>query len=194
MIANTLHILSSTRSRVAQIFLLTSLLALLVPGAATAAPPTDKFEVIVVDEAFVDAFLTEQCGFTVLHTIEGTVKLSGSRNETGELIADMARISLTHTWIGPSGASLTSPDVGVDRITYNADGSVTAAANGIFLRIVVPGEGLVVAYIGHRVTVLTFDPVTGAFLSAETIVEAGQQPRDFDVDEQMTAICTALAG
>ncbi len=63
MVANLMQALQAKRFRFAQCLVLGSLFALLVPLAAAAAPPEEKFEVIDVDAAFVNPFLTEQCGF-----------------------------------------------------------------------------------------------------------------------------------
>ena len=87
------------------------------------------------------------------------------------------------------------PNVGVDKIVYNPDGTQTVTSTGIIgLRYVVPGEGLVIANIGRLVTTFTFDPETGEVVGAETLIEAGQRPEDFDEAEALAAICAYLGG
>jgi hypothetical protein len=192
------HLMHAKSMLGALVFASASALALLltlglVPAAA--APPEEKFNLVGVDDEFVDPFLTEQCGFTVLHTVVGTVKESGFVDETGTFVVTQARFRLQHTLVGPTGATLTYPDVGVDKVAYNPDGTHTVTSAGILgLRVVVPGEGLVIANVGRLVTTLTFDPETGEVVGAVTDFEAGQRPEDFDVAEALAASCAQLGG
>jgi hypothetical protein len=164
-----------------------------VPAAA--APPEGKFNLVEVDDEFVDEFLTAQCGFTVTHTVVGTVKESGFVDETGDFVVTQARIRLKEALIGPTGVALTYPNVGIDKIAYNPDDTQTVTSTGILaLRVVVPGEGLVIANVGRVVSTLTFDPETGEVVRAETDFEAGQRPEDFDEAEALAAICAYLGG
>jgi len=163
-----------------------ALLTLALPGPALAAKP----EAIAVDEAFVDEFLTEACGFEVTHTVVGTVRVSES--EDGLFLA---RISLKHTLIGPGG-TLSFPDVGIDKLlTVEEDGVTrveTVMATGVLgFRIVVPGEGVVAANTGREIRVFTFDAETGEFRSFDLAVDAGLDlPPDEDA---LAAVCGALA-
>jgi hypothetical protein len=172
-----------------------ALLMTLGPVPAVAAPPEEKFNLIEVDETFVDEFLTAQCGFTVTHTVVGTIKESVLVDEAGNFVVTQARFRLKEALIGPTGATLTYPNVGIDKIAYNPDGTQTVTATGILaLRVVVPGEGLVIANVGRVVTTLTFDPETGEVVQEETDFEAGQRPEDFDEAEALAAICAYLGG
>ena len=129
------------------------------------------------------------------HTVVGTIKESGFVDEAGNFVATQARIRLKESFIGPTGATLTYPNVGIDKIAYNADGTHTVTATGILgLRVVVPGEGLVIADVGRIVSTLTFDPETGEVVQEETDFEAGQRPEDFDEAEALAAICAYLGG
>ena len=79
-----------------------------------------------------------------------------------------------------TGASLFSPDVGIDKFTIHKDGSATLAVIGIVSRIVVPGEGLVFAHLGR----IVFDADTGEILSI-----AGQHD---DLNGLLPVLCSAL--
>lgn len=159
------------------------------PGAASAAP-TDTFEVIPVDEAFVDEFLTDSCGFEVKHTISGTIKVSEDRQGLY-----LARIRLKHALIGPGG-TLTFPDVGIDKLLAVADDGVTRVetvmATGVLsLRVVIPGRGVVAANTGREFRLITFDAQTGEFLSFEVIVDSGlDRPLE---GAALAAVCEALS-
>jgi hypothetical protein len=163
-----------------------ALLTLTLPGPALAAKPV----VEQVDDAFVDEFLTEECGFEVTHTVVGTVRVS----EDGDG-AFLARFSLKHTLIGPGG-TLTFPDVGIDKLlAVEEDGETvveTVMATGILgIRIVVPGEGVVAANTGREIRVFTFDAETGEFVSFDLAVDSGlDRPGDEDA---LAAVCGALA-
>jgi hypothetical protein len=190
----------SRRRAVMRRFLLASAsaLALLLTlglAPAAAAPPEEKFNIIEVDDEFVAPRLTAECGFTVMVTDVGTIKESGFVDEAGNFVVTQASFHITRTFIGPTGASLSVPIVGVDKIVENPDGTVTVTSTGInALRQVVPGEGLVLADIGRVVTTFTFDPETGEEVEAVTDFEAGQRPEDFDQAEAFAAVCAYLAG
>jgi len=163
-----------------------ALLTLALPGPALAAKP----EVIAVNDAFVDRFLTEACGFEVTHTVVGTIRVSESKDGLF-----LARFSLKHTLIGPGG-TLSFPDVGIDKLlTVEEDGVTrveTVMATGILgLRIVIPGQGVVAANTGREIRVFTFDAVTGKFLSFELAADSGlDRPLEGDA---LAAVCDALA-
>ncbi len=130
-----------------------ALLTLTLPGPALAAKP----EVIDVDDAFVDGFLTEACGFEVTHTVDGTIRVSESKDGLF-----LARFSLKHTLIGPGG-TLSFPDVGIDKLLTVEDDGVTRVetvmATGVLgLRIVIPGQGVVAANTGREIRVFTSTP------------------------------------
>ena len=156
-------------------------------GSARAAPP--QFEVTDVDDLFVDEFLTEGCGFEVNHTIVGKVKLSVDQDGFFK-----ARIALKHTITGPGG-SLTWPDVGIDKLVAFTDDGVTRVetvqATGVFIRIIVPGYGVVFGNTGHETRVFTIDVATGELLNFELLFDAGLD-KPFD-ESDLEIICGALA-
>ena len=157
-------------------------------GSAQAAPP--QFEVFDVNDVFVDEFLTEGCGFEVIHTVTGRIKVSADQD--GFFIA---RFALKHTVTGPGG-SLTWPDVGIDKLLSVTDDGVTRvetiAATGVLgIRIVVPGHGVVEANTGREIRVITFDLVNEEIIAFQVLFDKGNS-EPFD-EGDMAIICGALA-
>lgn len=155
---------------------LTVLLTLTLFTSALAAKP-DTFT-IEVDDTFE---IGECDGFTVIEHVEGTIRVSIHFDNDGNLAMEINRFSLRHTLTNSeTGASLFSPDVGIDKFTIHQDGSATLAVIGLVSRIVVPGEGLVFANLGR----IVFDANTGEVLSV-----AG--PHD-DFADLLPLLCSAL--
>lgn len=150
----------------------------------------DKFDVEEIDDEFVDEFLTDECGFEVLHTVVGTIKSSVDKNGLF-----LFRYRLKHELIGPGG-TLGFPDVGIDRdlaVVEEGDNTVvTLQATGVLaLRIVIPGQGVVAANTGREIRLITFDTETGEFISFEVIVDSGlDKPLE---GAALAAVCEALA-
>jgi hypothetical protein len=145
---------------------------------AFAAPP--EFTVINVDES--DVFL--DCGdFEVVQTVTGTIRISNRTTAKGTEI-QISRYSLHETYTNSeTGQSISTPDVGIDKITFNTDGSSTLVIVGLIGRIVVPREGLVAASAGRAVLYFS-DP---ADIEPDVVFEAGPS------DDVVGALCTALA-
>ncbi len=160
-----------------------------LPTAAFAAPPEDRFVVEYVDETVVGPFLTNQCGFTVLRRSQGTIVHSSDPVE-------ISRVRLTTTFIGPNGATLTNPDVGVDRtlsVVENEAGNtvVTVQSTGVLGNFVgVPGEGVVFANAGRVIRQFTFD-AAGNLIDFAVVADDGLA-RTPD-EAQLAALCAYLA-
>lgn len=180
-----MHAFARFRSVALGLVALAALLAL--PGGALAAKP----EAIPINDVFVDEFLTEECGFEVIHTVTGTIRVS--EDSKGFFLA---RFSLKHTLTGPGG-SLSFPDVGIDKLRAVADDGVTRVetvmATGVLaLRIVIPGQGVVAANTGREIRLFTFDAQTGEFVSFEVAVDSGlDKPLE---GAALAAVCAALEG
>jgi hypothetical protein len=159
------------------------------PGGMLAAPPPDRLQVIPVDDSFTDEFLTDACGFAVIHDVIGTIRVSV---DTRGLF--LARSALTHTLTGPGG-SLSFPDVGIDKQLAVADDGVnhveTVMATGVLgLRIVIPGQGVVAANTGREVRIFTFDVATGELTDVQVDVDSGlDKPL---AGAALAAVCAAL--
>jgi hypothetical protein len=154
----------------------TILLSLGLFTPALAAKP--EIFTILVD----DTFVIEGCdGFSVIERVQGRIKVSIHFDQDGNFVMQIARFSLRHTYTNSeTGASLFSPDVGIDKTVINEDGSGTTAVIGIVARIVVPGEGTVFRHLGR----IVFDINTG-----EVVFEAGQHD---DFADLLPALCSAL--
>ena len=164
---------------VATLLLVLGLLASARP--AVAAPPT--FDVIVLDRFGPAPFLTPECGFPVLSGVEGVIKVSTREGKDG-VVYEIARIRLTRTFVNAeTGETITTQDVGVDRVIIQPDGSATVLVAGLIFRFVQPGEGLVGAETGRLV--LVFDGPDDE--EPEVLFEAGQK------DDFVAALCAALA-
>lgn len=175
------------------LLLVVSLIGLLAPSTAAFATPSDKFVVEDVDDEFVDTFLTEEYGFTVTHSVAGTVKITF--DEEGN--PTLQRFRLKHTLTSPTGATLTSVDVGIDKtlsVVQDAEGNtiVTVMASGVLgYHFQIPGQGVVAANAGREIRQITLD-AAGNFVDFQVLEDAGLS-RDFN-EEAVTAICTYLAG
>ena len=155
---------------------LTVLISLILVTSVFAAQPD------MVTFQVDDTFFAGSCdGFDVIEHVEGTVKVSTHFDQDGTFAMEIVRFSLRHTYTNSvTGASLSSPDVGIDKLTVNDDGSGTVAVIGIVGRITVPGEGLVFAHLGR----IVFDFNTG-----EVVLVAG--PHE-DFNELLPILCSAL--
>ncbi|HSL29749.1 MAG TPA: hypothetical protein VK900_11155 [Anaerolineales bacterium] len=155
------------------VIVLSLLLSLILATSALAAKP-DFFTIPL------DVTETLDCGgFIIEEHVEGTIRISTHFDKDGDFAMEIARFKLQHTFVNPeTGASLSSPDVGINRVTVSQDGSFTLAEIGLVYRLVVPGEGLIFAVIGRAV----FNLDTG-----EVLFEAGQHDEDL-----LGPLCAAL--
>ena len=154
----------------------TILLTLTLVTPALAGKP--DMITIPVDDMFV---IGECDGFSVIEHVQGRIKVSTHFDRNGNFVMEIARFSLRHTFSNSeTGASIFSPDVGIDRTVINPDGSGTTAVIGIVTRIVIPGEGVVFQNLGR----IVFDINTG-----EVVFEAGQHD---DFVNLFPVLCSAL--
>ncbi|HSL29248.1 MAG TPA: hypothetical protein VK900_08630 [Anaerolineales bacterium] len=155
---------------------LTVLLSFILVTSALAAKP--EMFTIPVDDTLV---LGSCDGFDVIEQVQGKIKVSTHFDQDGNFVMEIARFSLRHTYTNSeTGASLRSPDVGIDKIRVHEDGSGTVAVVGIVAHIVVPGEGPVFTHLGR----IVFDINTG-----QVLFEAG---RHDDFAGLLPALCSAL--
>lgn len=156
--------------------ILTILLSLTLVTSVLAAQP--ELITIPVDDTFVFGSCD---GFDVIEHVEGRVKISTHFDKDGNVPMEIVRFSLRHTYTNSeTGASLRSQDVGIDKIRFEQDGSITVAVIGIVAHVVVPGEGPVFSHLGK----IVFDGSTG-----EVLFVAG--PHD-DFADLLPALCSAL--
>jgi hypothetical protein len=166
-----------------RILALTAVVALALAGVASGGKPTITTE--VVDETEIGVI---DCGSVALdeHVI-GVVKVRSTFDANGELTRSLSTFRLKHTFTNPlTGASLRTPDVGIDKLTVHEDGGATLMIIGIVGRVVVPGQGLVAGQIGQLR--LFFDSPED--MDPDVLLEAGHQDSDEELD---AALCAALA-
>ena len=128
-------------------------------GPAAAVPPEiHHFKWVNETETIPAGAL---CEFPVVVSSTGNFREAVYFNQDGSVRREVSNPSLVTTYSNPlSGASFSSPDRGMDRVTFNPDGTVTVFGTGIHLRV--KGE---IVQIG--LWILTFDEATGELLSAE---------------------------
>jgi hypothetical protein len=159
--------------------LLVSLALLLAVWASPAVAAKPEFEVIDVNDFGV---LGDCDGFQVLQEVTGTIKISHRTTANGTEI-QISRYSLRETYTNSeTGESVSTPDVGIDKLTINPDGSATLVVIGLLNRIVIPGEGLIVANAGRLVFFFT-----GPNEEPDVVFEAGPS------GDLLPALCTVLA-
>ena len=151
-------------------------LALALAGAAVAAKPV--IATIPIDETNVI-----RCqGFQLEESVQGSIKVR-SFFQNGQIVREVQSISLMHTVTNEEGESVSTPDVGVDFVRINSDGSATVAVIGLVSRLTVPGEGLIAADVGR--SVLFFESPTDQ--EPDVLFQAGKH------DDLTAALCEALA-
>jgi len=149
-------------------------------GPAAAVPPEIHHFKWVNETEVIPA--GELCEFSVVVSSTGKFREAVYFNEDGSLRRIMRNPSLVTTFFNPrSGRTLTSPDRGLDKTTFNADGTVTVFGTGIHLRV--KGQ-----FYAIGLWVLTFDEATGELLS-------GEYHGNFDggIDEVGAFVCAQLA-
>jgi hypothetical protein len=161
-----------------------SILAALGTAAVLATAPTAMAGKPEMNTIPVDEVDTIDCdGFTLEDHVFGTIKSRFTEYPDGSA-RDIASIRLRHVVTNPqTGGSLTSNDVGVDKVSINPDGSATVRQIGLISRYRVPGQGLIAHESG--ITILFFTGPDDQ--EPDVLFEAG--PKD-DLD---AALCQALA-
>jgi hypothetical protein len=159
---------------------LLGMLVLGLAGPAAAVPPEiHHFKWVNETETIPAGAL---CEFPVVVSSTGNFRVAVYFNQDGTVRREVSNPSLVTTYSNPlSGTSFSSPDRGMDRVTFNPDGTVTVFGTGIHLRV--KGE---IQQIG--LWILTFDEATNELLSAE-------YHGNFDggVEEGGAYICSKLA-
>jgi hypothetical protein len=149
-------------------------------GPAAAVPPDIRHFKWVNETEVIPA--GGLCEFPVVVSSTGKFREAFYFDEDGGLRRIMSNPSLVTTYFNPrSGRSLTSPDRGLDKVTFNADGTVTVFGTGIHLRV--KGQ-----FYAIGLWVLIFDEATGELLSAEY-----HGNFDSGVEEGGAFICAQLA-
>ena len=155
---------------------LTTLLS--ITPFTTAFATTPEFITVPVDETYE----VVQCdGFTVIEHLGGEIKVSFHSDQDGLVQMRITRVAVLDTFSNSeTGASLSSPLVGIDKLDFNRDRSHTVAVVGMRTHLVVPGVGLIFIDAGRFV----YDSSTDSW-----VFEAG---RHDNFDDALPALCSAL--
>ena len=158
------------------------ILAALVCAAPAGAAKPELVEDVRLDDRIteLDPFLSAECGFDVFVTTKGHFRGKLFFDREGNVTRFMGFPSMRHTFTSEWG-SLKTADRGVDKVTENADGTLTIFGTGIHFK----------EHRGASATglwVLIVDPVAEEILSAEY-----HGNFDLQADEIVDYICSRLA-
>jgi hypothetical protein len=156
--------------------------ALVLALAGPAAADRPLIEHIRFDNETEVISTGELCEFEVVATSSGRLRVATFFNEDGSLRRVMENPSFVTTYSNPlTGRSVTSPDRGLDKITFNEDGTITIHGTGIHFRH--KGQ-----FYAIGLWVLTVDGETGELLSA-----AYHGNFDGGVEDIVPYLCSQLA-
>jgi hypothetical protein len=167
-----------------RVLALATLSTLLLAAPAVAAKPT--MERVAVDDLFVDDFLSEVCGTEVRGHVTGHIVFRAFTDAAGATVRELNNYALTAQFISDQ-ATIRAKDVGVDRVTYQPDGSIVNVIVGNVQSIQLPGLGRVYSDVGQITIHITFDE--NGEPSVELLDSAGQHD-----DDQLDVLCEVLAG
>jgi hypothetical protein len=128
--------------------------ALLLPAAASATPPTST--IMTADATFANTF---DCAFPLTETVTGSFKdtlyFDAAGNPVKEILTAQYGGPLTVTWTNPlSGVILSSHEAAPLIVYYNPDGSFQSLQNvGVLFNVTIPGQGTVLLDVGRIVIV-----------------------------------------
>lgn len=159
------------------------LAALALAASASGAKP----EIVTIEVDATDTGAIQCQGFRLDVSVEGQIKVR-SFFENGVLVREITSVSLTRTATNPeTGESVFTPDVGVDFLRVEENGSATLMIVGLVTRIVLPNQGLVFADVG--LLKLFFESPSDT--EPEVVLQAGKHEED--TDQVAALLCEALA-
>ncbi|HEX5014716.1 MAG TPA: hypothetical protein VFV72_11235 [Candidatus Limnocylindrales bacterium] len=158
------------RRRIALI-LASALLAVGVAVQPAAAGKPQMERVDINDIGSVHEFLTDVCGVDVWIDTTGHAIFRVFTDADGNPVREVNTFAI-HRTIYSANGSISSVDVGPDRVMYNADGSIDVWTTGNIGSLNVPGQGRVYADTGWTHIHVTFDESGDA--TEEVVDDAGQ--------------------
>jgi len=168
--------------RIVRILGLGLLGAMLVGAPVNAGKPAT--ERVVIDEVFVDEFLSEACGAEVTAQITGHITFRMFTDAAGNTVRELNNYAIGGIYQSANG-TVRVRDVGVDRVSYLADGSIIQVIIGNVRSFSIPGQGRVYSDVGQSTFHITFD-VTG--VPTFTLISQHGQHDESDVE----ALCSVL--
>ncbi len=107
--------------------LLIGLMTLLAVAPTFAAKP--QFQTIEVNMPPTE--IAQCAGFSVLVEEQGRMKISTHVDKNGNVVKEIVRYHIATTLTNSvTGQSVSGPNAGIDKVTFNADGSITVASSG----------------------------------------------------------------
>ena len=161
-------------------------LSLIVTPATAGKPQMER--VPINDVGVLDEGLTDACGFDVWVDATGHITFRLMTDAEGNPKREVNNFAIRVHFYSEFGA-FNSVNVGPDRATYLADGSIILATTGNIQSITVPGQGLVVADIGQSIFHVTF-PEDGS----DPIFELIRQPGNHTGGNTASIACDVLDG
>jgi hypothetical protein len=156
--------------------------AMLVGAPVNAAKPVT--ERVVIDDVFVDGFLSEECGAEVTAQFTGHITFRMFTDAAGNTVRELNNYAIGGTYRSVNG-SVRFRDVGVDRVTYLADGSIIQVVIGNVRSFSIPGQGRVYSDVGQSTFNITFDANGEPIF---TLISQHGQHDESDVE----ALCSVL--
>jgi hypothetical protein len=136
-------------------------------------PITQRIPLSIVGA--VDEGTSRVCGFEVRNDVTGHITLRVWQDASGNPIRELNNYAIRIRYYS-SARSVTTEDVGVDRITYLADGSIRLVTIGNIQSLNVQGGGRVYADVGQSTFLVTFDAQGNA--SFELLAQKGKHDPD----------------
>jgi hypothetical protein len=127
------------------------------------------------DIGIVDEDWTKSCGFEVLSDVTGHFTLRTWQDASGNPIREVNNYAV-RIRLYTAASSVTTNDVGADRITYLPDGSIKLVTIGKIQSLTVQGGGQVYADVGQSTYLITFDANGKA--SSQLIRQRGKHDPD----------------
>ena len=145
--------------------------------AAAGKPLIDRVD---IDESFRDDFLSEVCGTDIWVDVTGHAifRIYGDVNDP---IRELNTFAIRRTIYSANG-SISTVDVGPDRVWYNDDGSIDLFVTGNIGPLQVPGKGRVVANTGWTHIHITFIEEGGEIIEVDEVVDQVGQHFGDDVE------------
>ena len=171
-------------TRSIRILALASLATLLLAMPVAAAKP--QMERLIIDDLFVDEFLSGVCEVEVTAHFTGHIVFRAFTDASGAVVRELNNYALSGRY-SSDHATVRVKDVGVDRVRHLADGSIINVIVGNVQSIQVPGQGRVYSDVGQITIHITFDENGEG--TVELLGSAGQHD-----DGQTDVLCGILAG
>jgi hypothetical protein len=172
--------------RRARILVLSALACMLVAGPVSAAKPMIE-RIPINDIGILDEFLTDECGYDIWVDATGHVTFHWWTDAEDNTLREVNNYNVHLTFYSESG-SISTRDIGADRVTYHDDGTFTVTIMGNVTSLQVPGQGRVYSDVGRLVLHFSFPDPEGPPV-IDVLSAAGQHGEEGPV----AALCEILA-